>query len=201
MTRHRDRNGGGVAIYVKNNISVQRLADLELNDVEWVWCLLKMQKTTLLICSVYVPPNLSSLQYSLFLNRMTESISLAQTYSPDNIILLGDFNAGNTFLDPKFLNHSPLTPYEIALNEEIVAHNLEQLINQPTRYSPTSNAANLRDLIIISNTSMVSDSGVFPPFSKIDHVPTYVSLIIEPPSTSKQIIQIWDYGRTDVDKQ
>ena len=201
MTRHRDRNGGGVAIYVRNNIPVRRLTDLELEDVEWVWCLLKIQKTTLLLCSVYVPPNLSSSQYSLFLNRLTESISLAQMHSPDNIIILGDFNAGNTFLDPKFLNRSPLTPYEIALHDEIVASNFEQLINQPTRFSSTSNVANLRDLIIISNTSMVSDSGVLPPFSNIDHIPTFVSLIIEPPpSISKQTIQIWDYARTDVDK-
>ena len=200
MTRHRDRNGGGVAIYVKNNIPVRRLRDLELDDVEWVWCLLKIQKTTLLLCSVYVPPNLSSSQYSLFLNRLTESISLAQIHSPDNIMILGDFNAGNTFLDPKFQNHSPLTPYEIALHDEIVAYNFEQLINQPTRYSDTSNTANLRDLIIVSNKSMVSNSGVFSPFSKIDHIPTFVSLLIEPPSISKQTIQIWDYGRTDVDK-
>ena len=200
MTRHRDRNGGGVAIYVRNNIPARRLKDLELSDVEWVWCLLKIQKTTLLLCSVYVPPNLTSSQYSLFINKLTESISLAQTYSPDNIIILGDFNAGNTFLDPKFLNHSPLTPYEITLHDEILAYNFDQLINQPTRYSCTSNTANLRDLIIISHKSMVSDSGVLPAFSKIDHVPTFVSLLIEPPSISKQTIQYWDYGRTDIDK-
>ena len=61
-----------------------------------------------------------------------------------------------------------------------MAQNFEQLIIQPTRYSSTCIEANLRDLVILSNKSMVSDSGVFPPFSRIDHVRAFVSLIIEP---------------------
>ena len=38
LTRHRDRNGGGVAIYVRNNIAAKRLPNLELDGLEWIWC-------------------------------------------------------------------------------------------------------------------------------------------------------------------
>ena len=200
LTKHRNRNGGGVAIYIRNNLAVKRLPNLETTGVEWVWCLVKVKFTTLLICSMYVPPNLSSEQYSLVIAKLSESILAAEVYAPDNIIILGDFNAGNTFLDPKFSKHSPLTHYEFALHDEILSSNLEQLIHQPTRYAESNEVANLRDLALVSNVAMVENSGVFPSFSRIDHIPIFVSLKIEPPSTSKQTIQCWDYRQTDTDK-
>ena len=89
---------------------------------------------------------------------------MAQLYSPDNIIILGDLNAGNTFLDQRFLNHSPITPYEISLHDELFALNLKQLIHEPTRYTASNGVVNLRDLLIVSNDSMVNTSGGVPCF-------------------------------------
>ena len=173
-------------MYVRNNLPVKRLPNLEISGVEWIWCLVKVNHATLIICSIYIPPNLSSEQYSLVTSKLSESISAAQIYCPDNIIILGDFNAGNTFLDSKFSNHSPLIPYENRLHDEILSSNLEQLINEPTRHIESSGIANLRDLILVSNMLMVESSGVLPPFSKIDHTPIFVALRIEAPSISTQ---------------
>ena len=200
MTRHRNRNGGGVAIYVCNNIAVKRLSNLETPGVEWVWCLVKIRQTTLVICSIYVPPNLSSDQYSQVITKLSESVSAAQLYAPDNIAILGDFNGGNTFLDNKFYNHSPIMSYELALHDEITSSNLNQLITTPTHYVESSGIANLRDLVLVSNVSTVFNSGVLPSFSKIDHIPIFVSFNIKAPSNSKQTIQFWDYRQTDTDK-
>ena len=200
LTRHRDRNGGGVAIYIRECLPFKRLPDLELNGIEWIWCLVKIKKISLVICAVYVPPNMSSGQYQTFLNKLTESMTLAQAHSPNNIIILGDFNAGNTFISQKYKNHSPLSSYESNLHDVILTSNFEQLITQPTRYSEANNIANLRDLIIISNPSMTDSSGVLPPFSKIDHIPIFVSLDINTPSSSKSSKQLFDFRRTDIDK-
>ena len=200
LTKHRNRNGGGVAIYVRNNLAVKRLPHLETPGVEWVWCLVKVKQKTLIICSVYVPPNLPLDQYSLFIVKLSENILAAQLYAPDNIVILGDFNAGNTFLHPKFSNHSPLQPCEIALHDEILSSNLEQLINEPSRCMTSNNIAILRDLVMVSNMSMVNNSGILPSFSKIDHLPVFVSLKIEPPSSSIQTTQYWDYRQTDTNK-
>ena len=200
LTRHRDRNGGGVAIYVRNTIAAKRLPDLEADGLEWIWCLIKIKSVTLIICTIYVPPNLSSTQHSDLFEKLNESVSLAQLYSPDNILILGDLNAGNTFLDPKFSNHSPITPYENYLNDELLTLNLSQLINEPTRYTGSNGVANLRDLIIVSNNLSVHDSGVLPCFSNIDHLPIFVSLNINSPSISRQTKQLWDYRLMDPDK-
>ena len=128
-----------MAIYIRNNLAVKRLDHLETPDLEWVWCLVKSKQTTFIICSLYMPPNQSSSQYSTFLNKLTDSISLAQAYAPHNIFILGDFNAGNTFLETKFTNHSPLMPFESALHDEILACDLQQIITEPTRYSDQTN--------------------------------------------------------------
>ena len=127
-------------------------------------------------------------------------MALAKSHSPDNILILGDFNAGNTYLDPRFANHSPITPLEIALHDEFVTLNLKQLLTEPTRYNGASGVANLRDLISVSNESMVSGSGILPSFSNIDHLPIFVTLKIDSPSASRQTIQVWDYKHTNADR-
>ena len=200
MTRHRYRNGGEVAIYVRNYIAAKRLPNLESDGLEWIWCLIKIKNITLAICSLYIPPNLTAPEHSTFLEKLNESLSMAQLYSPDNIIILGDLNAGNTFLDQKFLNHSPITPYEISLHDEIFALNLKQLIYEPTRYTASNGVANLRDLLIVSNDSMVNTSGVLPCFSQIDHLPIFVTLKIESSPPLNYTKQLWDYRHMDPDK-
>ena len=137
---------------------------------------------------------------SEFLEKLNERIALAQLYSPDNTLILGDLNAGNNFLNPMFTNHSPITPYEIALKDEILSLNLKQLISEPTRYTENNSVANLRDLLIVSNENMVNNSGILPSFSNIDHLPIFASLEISNTSATRQTTQIWDYRHMDADK-
>ena len=58
----------------------------------------------------------------------------------------------------------------------------------------------MRDLIIISNQSMVLTSGVLPSFSKLDHLPIFASLKLDCPPTQPKAIQLWDYRNMDADK-
>ena len=55
-----------------------------------------------------------SSEYFALINIINESISMA-AYSPDNAIFVGDFDAVNTFIGPRFKNHSTMTPYETLL--------------------------------------------------------------------------------------
>ena len=58
-------------------------------------------------------------------------------------------------------------------------------------YMESSDIANLRDLLLILNVSMVESSGIFPSFSKLDHMPIFVNLKIQPPSMTTQTTQHW----------
>ena len=76
--------------------------------------------------------------------------------------------------------------------------NLIQLIDQPTRI--TQNTSNLRDLTITSNINSVLDRGILPPFSHIDHFPTFVSLNLSSSPVKSTFKQIWDYAHMDTDR-
>ena len=43
LTRHRNRNGGGVALYAHSSLLIKRLTELELEDEEWIWAKIKTQ--------------------------------------------------------------------------------------------------------------------------------------------------------------
>ena len=47
---------------------------------------------------------------------------------------------------------------------------------------------------------MVHESGLLSSFSKIDHIPIFVSLKIDALSISEHTIQLWDFRQTDTNK-
>ena len=54
LTKHRNRHGGGVAVYVSTALPVRRLHLTETDDFEWIWCLVKMKHFSLVICNTYI---------------------------------------------------------------------------------------------------------------------------------------------------
>ena len=49
--------GGGVVVYIRDNINVTRRFDLEMDNLEAVWLQLKLQGKTILFGTFYIPPN------------------------------------------------------------------------------------------------------------------------------------------------
>ena len=198
LVRHRNRHGGGVAIYHRNSIAITRLPELELDAIEWIWAKVKVSGSMFIICCVYLPPNLVAADYQDFLDKFTDSIAQAQTHNPSSIIILGDFNVGNIFLNGKYTQrHSGLTPFDLLFKETLTGLGLVQLIDHPTRMTETT--ANLRDLVITSNTEMVVDSGLLSSFSHIDHVPIYVTVKCERPDRKTLTSSVWDYKRMNIE--
>ena len=200
LTRHRTRNGGGVALYCHVSLPIKRLIELELEDEEWIWAKITLPNMTLIICCLYLPPNQTSDRLNSFLERLTESVCLAQRYSPTAILILGDFNAGNIYLNQETsYKHSGISPFDHQLYRTASTLDLEQIIHQPTRI--TENTQNIRDLIFTNDTQIIASSGTMSPFSNLDHFPVIVS--IQTASATKTTNDthklIWDYSRLDSD--
>ena len=194
LTRHRDRHGGGVAIYVHKSLPYQRLTQLEVGNEEWIWSKIKTKQFTLLICCVYLPPNLTAERLHDFNDHFTESVCLAQSHSPTATLLLGDLNTGNIYLDESTYNHNGITSFDRLLQDTADTLDLQQLITQPTRI--TDNRENLRDLIFTSNNDIIIDSGTLSPFSQLDHFPIYATINVTPPPeiVRQAEVDIWDYS-------
>ena len=198
FTRHRDRKGGGVALYVHSSLAITRLNNLECGEIEWIWAKIKVKDKLIIVCCTYIPPNTDANWKNIFLEHLADSVNLAKTYNPSNILIFGDFNAGNNYLIDPSVNHTPVTAFEKLFKSETDSLELSQLIVQPTRMH--ENVQNIRDLIFVSNDELVLDSGVTSPFSNIDHCPVYatINLTLTPSFETRKTI--WDYHRTDVNQ-
>ena len=136
FTRHRNRHGGGIAVYAHNTISARRVHELEMDEEECIWIKIKIKAITAMACCIYLPPNLSSERTQDFLLKMTESVMAAEAYQPSTILILGDLNVGDIYLSPKMRHaHSGVTAFDDRLKHTLDSLNLAQLIDEPTRLS------------------------------------------------------------------
>ena len=147
---------------------------------------------------MYIPPNSTQEKLNEFIDSLAESVALAKTFDPAIIVILGDFYAGNNYLDSKYQNHSGITFFDRQLNDITSSLDLIQLIDQPTRQN--ANTANLRDLVFVSDADSVKENGVDSPFSQIDHYPVHVTINITKPSYNRRSKTIRDYNLLDADK-
>ena len=176
FTKHRSRQGGGVAIYTRSHTPTCRLPELDCPNEEWIWTKTKIHGEIFITCALYLPPNLTNDRLETFINNLTDSITSAQRIPNATIIVLGDFNTGNIYLT-NGESHSGITQFDRRLKDAIESLNLTQLICTPTRVTEAS--SNLRDLVLINNVQMTIESGILPSFSSIEHFPVFVSLNVE----------------------
>ena len=187
-----------MAIYVRNTLPVSQISHLESDIFEVIWVTIKLHKTTLLLCSVYLPPNTTSNKQSQFLEYLSDSVLEAKKLVPDLTVFVGDFNAGNCWLSNDSPKHSPVTSFEMKLKSTSETLSLTKVINTATHVH--SNTHNLRDLAFVDRADLVKFSGVVPAFSNIDHIPVSITISLLTIEESRHsTFTIWDYPKADVD--
>ena len=86
----------GVGIYAKNELSLVRRYDLEIDGIEGLWLELFLSKSRgILIWTLYRPPNLSRFNDKEFITKFEIMLDTA-TADGKEIILLGDLNCDTT---------------------------------------------------------------------------------------------------------
>ena len=120
----RNRHGGGVAIYAKDNLDVILKQDFNLDGIESLW--IEITKInlidSLLVCAMYRPPNSDQQYYDNMINVITKAAA-----SEKEMIILGDFNYDYK-LDETLCNN-PMKYVEDLFS-------LQQLILDKTRVVP-----------------------------------------------------------------
>ena len=144
--RDRKTKGGGVAVYIRNDICAVR-TDLESSDVEALWLQVFLPKShSFLIGTFYRPPNSSKTFDPDFVIRLDSMVDSALADS-NEVILFGDFNCD-------FLVKRSASNITKQLKLLFKAYNFTQLINEPTRAAPDS--VSLLDLIVTNRPSIIS---------------------------------------------
>ena len=86
----RDKNGGGLIVFVRRGIICKRISDFELSFSECICSELPISKSRWLCFSIYRPPDRGNL--SIFFEELSESLSNKAIVKYQNIIAMGDFN-------------------------------------------------------------------------------------------------------------
>lgn len=167
------RNEGRVCIYIRTNISFMVRTDLETDKLESLLIeIRKPRSKPFLITTRYRPP---SSPIELF-THFEELIGRIDSENIEHIIL-GDFNC-NLLTGSNSNNDALLNIADI--------YNLNQLICDPTRVTPTSKT--LTDLIFTNYPDNIASGGVFH-VSISDHSLVYVyrKLFLPPETGTKSI--------------
>ncbi|KAI8479105.1 hypothetical protein Bbelb_431700 [Branchiostoma belcheri] len=142
------RRGGGVAIYVRDNIPSSPLDIPVPTELECSWIKARPHRlprnvSGLAVCAVYCPP--SSPHGELLVDHLVEAAdSLRVKYPHIGILIGGDFN-------------------RVDVRRLCVSQNLHQLVNQPTRGQSTL------DLVITNLNQYYLTSVISAPLGTSDH--------------------------------
>jgi len=181
IRKDRDGHGGGVAIYIKENISFKRLHEFEVQGLEAIFVSINSIEGKLLVCCCYRPPDKN--EFWLALETAIDNIKQSNNYK--YIYILGDFNA-----DFKTSNGNKLIRF-------CSEHNLHHLVNEPTRI--TANTQSTLDQILTNAPNFVSNIEVLPPVSTNDHCTIGAKLDFRIQSKTPYYRHIWLFHRADFD--
>lgn len=162
------KKGGGVCAYIKKNVKatvLKELSQISESNFHQLWINLQCKKNkAIIICVTYRPPNCP---LNCFEDFFKPNYVQALTMNKP-IFVLGDLNCNMLKDGP---DHRALADISTELN-------LTQVIKTPTRITDTSQS--LIDVILVSSTALVLESGVLNT-SISDHLPVYVSLKLKAP--------------------
>ncbi|CAB4040401.1 Hypothetical predicted protein [Paramuricea clavata] len=162
------KKGGGVCAYIKKNIKATVLKDLSkvsVSNFHQLWINLQCQKNkSIIIYVTYRPPDTF---LNCFEDLLKPNYVQALTLNKQ-ILVLGDLNCN---MLENGQERRALTNFSTELN-------LTQIIKTSTRITATSQT--LIDVILVSSTALVLESGVINT-SISDHLPVYVLLKLKAP--------------------
>ena len=157
ITRERREQGGGIIVYVRNGVKVERRLNLERNEIECVWLeVFPKNSKSFLVGNLYRHPN-EGVQWNEHFEDFMETVLGKQK----EIYLLGDFNRD-------LMNENT----KKAWLEYMEPFGLNQKVNYATR--KTAHSQTLIDHIYCNVESNISSINV-PEIGLSDHFPIFLT--------------------------
>ena len=149
VRKDRNRQGGGVAVFLRNTINYKIRSDLNDDNLETITLeVTKPKSKPFLINAWYRPPNTASASLSIY-----EELIARLDNENKEVILIGDFNC-----DWSRLANNEASNATKKLAETTNIFQFEQLIKEPTRVTPTTKT--LIDLVFTNRPELINASGV-----------------------------------------
>ena len=142
--------GGGVCVYVSQQIPITRMIELEDPNLGYMWQRVQPPRlprplSAIVFCALYNPPDRCVQQQDDLRDYLVSSIDTIRCKYPDcGIAILGDFNHLN-------------------INDLVICHNLKQVVTRPTRQN------SILDCIITNLKSFYKTPDIHAPLGSSDH--------------------------------
>ena len=173
-----DRGGGGIGVYICNDLAIKRINNLEIPSLEAMWLDVRSSNNKFLLCVCYRPPDLPV----SFWDDFQTQLDLAKQIH-NNILITGDLNA-----DPNSTNG----PY---LDRFANQNHLQILVQEPTRI--TEHSATILDQFLSNMIPYISEVTVIAPVSTNDHCTITLTLAFHVCKEKCYARRIWYYNRAD----
>ena len=147
MRKDRNRNGGGVLAYIKDDLSFNVREDLNSSNETIFFEIFLPHSRPILIGIFYRPPNDSE-----FLKTFHSTIEYAKEFNNQEVYIMGDMNIN---MDKNNTNN---TYIRNEYNELCTSHGISQIIKSYTHVTKTSSS--LIDHILTNSQEHISQSGV-----------------------------------------
>ena len=173
--KDRTNHGGGILVYINNNLLHKRRPDLEIFWEESVWVEIKINKQQYLLGTFYSPKP----QDRVFFESLDRNIEKAMEHS-QNIVILGDLN--EDLLNENYKN----------LRDIMMINSFQNVITEPTR------GRAILDPILVPDDLTTYDSGVIANPSQIsDHSATFLLLPHNYSVSVSFTRRVWFYKRAN----
>lgn len=180
VRKNRNRYGGGVVLYIRNNISYAERKDLVPNNLEMVCVeVSRPHNRSFLISTWYRPPN----SHNDVFDKYDEFLRKCDLENKE-LMVIGDINCDFAKSLPDL--HTRRLQLSCSL------YQLDQLINEPTRVTETS--ATLIDLFLTNRPDNISNSGVIH-LGISDHSMIFAVKKITVPKFRETIREVRDYKK------
>ena len=179
LRRDRQAGGGGLAIYVKENIVFKRLYDVECNNIEVMWLQLNTIQGKVMLCNSYRPPD--SYEFWDHFDRNIELVK--ESYDAKYMLIFGDLNADFATANGRQLNN-------LCSNHGLTCH-----IHEPTRITATTSSC--LDQVISNMPNFITSTSVDPPISTNDHCTVTVNVNLKIAKQQPYERLIWKYSEGD----
>ena len=194
--KHRTRKGGGVALYIRDDIPYVRASKLESKELEHVSVDVTVKTKKFNISVIYRPPSRSTPDQSAaaednkFLSNIEKTLGKLRSHRASSKLILGDFNFGDCYDFYGGLNGKSLDDRAPPI---FLEKDFYQMVDRPTR--KIGNSVSLIDLVFVNKTDDVVLTAVLPPIA--DHSGTLISLNTLSFKKPPKVITLYDYDTAD----
>ena len=151
--KHRTRRGGGVALYIRDDIPYVRTPKVESKELEHVAVDVTVKNKKFNVSVIYRPPSRSTPEQSAteednnFLVNIEKTLGKLRSHRASSKLILGDFNFGDCYdfyggLQGKSLDERAPPIF--------LERDFYQMVDRPTR--KVGNSVSLIDLVFVNKT-------------------------------------------------